>query len=139
MIKTTIDEYEVSLYKMARVYHGFYENVAVHTRAKAAVLRQSLNPYYHERGSFITRTALFFAAWLRFHPRSGVRALHEFIQAVMVHAPTAETQSQVRLLEQGVAVVKNRIDGVQDAIDEIPTVRLECRELVKKRRRKSGR
>ena len=61
LLKTT-DQLELELYYIARKYHGFFEDIAEQTVGRPAALRQAMNPDYHERPSFITRTAVVFVA-----------------------------------------------------------------------------
>lgn len=127
-------EFELGIYNLSGSLHGFCERVAAVTGSRPTMLRQSLNPNYIERPSFITRTALFFVAWINLFPASGMRALYLFVGFVLQHAPAGDTRQQVKLLESHVEEVKNRVESVQHAIDQIPQIRLEMRKAVQKRR-----
>jgi hypothetical protein len=133
-ILLTTDQMEIALYNSVRHYHGFFEDVATDIGGRASALRQAMNPFYAERPSFITRTALVFIGWLRIHPTSGMEALQTFVKFIVQHAAEPDTESQLRLIEDHVADVRERVEKVQDAIDGFPQIRVDMRNVVRKRR-----
>jgi hypothetical protein len=134
-IPTTTDQMELALYNLAGRYHGFYEEVAHASGFKANALRQAMNPNYAERPSFIARTSRLLKLWIRLHPASGARALAVFVADVLADARAGgDVPAQLREVERGVAAVRRRIEEVRDAIDAIPSVMLEPREVVRVRK-----
>lgn len=128
---------ETALYNLTP-YYGFLKDVAHHTGFQRTALRQAINPNYADRPSFITRTASVFIAWIVLHPNSGMQALWQFVMFILEHAPTENMQSQILLIEDHVVRVKEKFEDVQAALDAIPKVRLDCREMVSKRKEKGN-
>jgi hypothetical protein len=130
----TIDELEVALYGMAARYHGFYERAAEQIGSKPVFLRQAMNPNYDERPSFVMRTAKLFIVWIKLHPRTGLTALQTLVLCIMTAAPDETTRFKIRAIERDIVKVRQEIEGVNEAIESLPTIRLAAREIVERRR-----
>jgi hypothetical protein len=121
---TTTDQMEITLYNACRHYHGFFEEIAHETGGKALSLRQAMNPNYHDRPSFVARTASLFIAWLHLHPKSGTDALHAFVLCILTHVQTMPVRKQMEVLEARLRFVKGHVGELEAAIDSLPRVML---------------
>lgn len=132
------DLFEVGLYGLV-YYHGFYKQLAGKIGAKPAGLRQSLNPGYHERPSFVSRCAHFFIAWIRLSPRKGIEAFCLFVSYVQQAIPTADTVAKLTEAQSELQAAKRLIESVNQELDDMPAIRWQMHEVVKTHRRRKRR
>jgi hypothetical protein len=128
------DQFETSLYGLVQYRTGAYVDIANMTGAKPAMLSQSLNPDNPERPSFVTRTALFFTAWIYLNPRKGIEAFCLFVSFVMQAIPDAGTLRKLTTIKGELQAVKRDIEEVNQAIETMPEIRTWARGTVRKRR-----
>lgn len=119
-IRLDADKLEMELYKNARYYPGFYQEIAEDAHVRADALYQALNPNYHERPSFITRTAKVLRAWKKRHPRKGNEAVRIFIEYITGEAPSEEAIDKLLNARRQLQAIRDDLESITRHVKHRP-------------------
>jgi hypothetical protein len=139
-IGQSTNELEVGLMKLGAKYPGFATGLAdtmseYGSKVRPKALMNAMNPNCEEKPFFVIRTAIFFIAWMKRHPRSGFEALQTFTRFIVANTPEDEQMIRLNL---HVAEMKSGADAVAAAKKKIQEVGLRgwANEVTEPRRRR---
>lgn len=122
-------EFELSFYRLLNWSDG--KKIAERSRIQPKMLNQYLNPT-HQRESPLHRAATILCAWIDEDPVRGAEALRTFDNLVKRAFPEADNSPTGTILT-AVGKVKRYLADVENAVEEMPDIRLQMREAVARR------